>query len=170
MKKRSLITALALSLALCLGLCGCLNQQAEPEVDESGHGKPIADMTVVSEGSLTATVVGKSADGITLEITNSENLNTVNATFTSAKIGGREYQINQPTYAESPLSIVRAGEEGKMLNLKLPANDFARVTVSSSDVTSADGYNNVDLTYNETYMGDNGPITKTDRRISVKNA
>ena len=127
-------------------------------------------MTAVSDGSLTAVVVEKADDGITLEITNSGNENTVSATFTSAKMGGREYQINQATYAESPLSIMRAGEEKKTVNLSLPANDFARIKVSSSDLSSADDYNNVDITYSETYMGDNGPITKTGRTISIKNA
>ena len=169
MKKRAFIFALA--LALSLGLTGCLEQSTpEPEVDESGHSEPVADMTVVSNGSLTAVVVEKADDGITLEITNSENENTVNATFTSAKISGHEYQINQPTYDQSPLSILRVGEEKKTVNLSLPANDFARMKVSSSDLSKADDYNNVDLTYNETYMSDNGPVTKTNQTISVKNA
>ena len=167
MKKRMLF--LALALALSLGLAGCY-EPAKPEIDENGHSEPIADMTVVANGSLTAVVVEKTDDGITLEITNSGNDNTVAATFTSAKMGGRDYQINQATYEESPLSIMRAGEEKKTVNLSLPANDFARVTVSSSDLTSADDYNNVDLYYNETYMGDNGPITKTNQTISIKNA
>lgn len=167
MKKRTLIFALA--LAMCLALCGCL-EQPEPEIDETGHSEPIADIAVVSDGSLTAVVVDKADDGITLEITNSGNDNTVSATFTSAKMGGREYQINQPTYGQSPLSIMRYGEETKTVNLTLPANDFARVKVSSSDLSSADDYNNVDLTFNETYMGDNGTITKTNRTISIKNA
>ena len=65
---------------------------------------------------------------------------------------------------------MRYGDEKKTVNLTLPANDFARVTVSSSDLSSADDYNNVDLTYMETYMGDNGTITKTGRTISIKNA
>jgi hypothetical protein len=167
MKKRALFLALALSLSL--GLVGCY-EPAEPEVDENGHSEPIADMTVVANGSLTAVVVDKSDDGITLEITNSGNENTVAATFTSAKMGGRDYQINQATYESSPLSIMRAGEDKKTVNLSLPSNDFARVTVSSSDLSSADDYNNVDLYYNETYMGDNGPITKTNQTISIKNA
>lgn len=168
MKKHALF--LALALALCLGLVGCYEPATEPEIDESGHSKPIADMTVVANGSLTAVVVEKADDGITLEITNSGNDNTVSATFTAAKMGGRDYQINQATYDESPLSIMRSGEESKTVNLSLPSNDFARVKVSSSDLTSADDYNNVDLTYNETYMGDNGPITKTNQTISIKNA
>lgn len=167
MKKRSLI--LALALVFCLGLCAC-SDPSEPVIDESGHGEPIADMAVVSDGSLTAVVVAKADDGITLEITNTGNDNTVAATFTSAKMGGREYQISQPSYDTSPVSIVRVGEDKKTLNLSLPANDFARMKVSSSDLTSADDYNNVDLTYNETYMGDNGTITKTGRTISIKNA
>ena len=167
MKTRAL--PIALALTLCLGLCGCFGE-AEPEVDENGHSAPIAEMTAVSDGSLTAVVVEKADDGITLEITNTGNENTVSATFTSAKISGREYQINQATYAESSLSITRAGEENKTVNLSLPANDFARVKVSSSDLSSADDYNNVDLTYSETYMGDNGTITKTGRTISIKNA
>ena len=167
MKKRMLF--LVLALAFCLGLCGCFEAD-EPEVDESGHSEPVADMTVVSDGSLTAVVIEKADDGIMLEITNSENPNTVSATFTSAKMGGRDYQINQATYASSPLSIMRSGEDKKTVNLSLPANDFARVKVSSRDLSSADDYNNVDLTYNETYMGDNGTITKTGRTISIKNA
>ena len=167
MKKRTLF--LALALALCLGLTGCL-EPAEPEIDESGHSEPIADIAVVSDGSLTAVVVDKTDSGITLEITNTGNENTVSATFTSAKMGGRDYQINQATYDDSPLSIMRYGDEKKTVNLTLPANDFARVTVSSSDLSSADDYNNVDLYYNETYMGDNGPITKTNQVISIKNA
>lgn len=165
--KRSIV--LALALALCLALTGCF-QPAEPEVDESGHSEPIADMAVVSDGSLSAVVVDKADDGITLEITNSGNDNTVSSTFTSAKLGGREYAINQATYAESPLSIQRYGEEGKTVNLSLPANDFARVKVSSSELSSADDYNNVDLVYTETYMGDDGTITRTGRTISIKNA
>ena len=56
------------------------------------------------------------------------------------------------------------------MNLQLPPNDFARIKVSSRDIKSADEYNNVDLTYTETYMGDNGTITKSGRTISVKNA
>ena len=167
MKTRALL--LSLALALSLGLCGCF-EPAEPAVDENGHSEPVTDMTVVSEGSFTAVVVEKADDGITLEITNSGNDNTVSATFTSAKMGGREYQINQATYADSALSIVRVGEDKKTVNLQLPPNDFARVKVSSRDMTSADDYNNVDLTYNETYMGDNGTITKSGRTISVKNA
>ena len=169
MNKRSLILALVLAAMLCLGLSGCFGPQ-EPVVDENGHSEPIADMTVVTEGSFTAVVIDKSDDGLTLEITNSGNDNTVSATFTSAKISGREYQINQATYADSALSIMRLGEDKKTVNLQLPPNDFARVKVSSRDLTSADDYNNVDLTYNETYMGDNGPITKSGRTISVKNA
>ena len=167
MKKRAFIFALA--LAMCLALCGCL-EQSEPVIDETGHSEPIADIAVVSDGSLTAVVVDKADDGITLEITNSGNENTVSATFTSAKMGGREYQINQPTYSQSPLSIMRYGEETKTVNLTLPANDFARVKVSSSDLSSADDYNNVDLTLNDTYMCYNGTITKTNRTISIKNA
>ena len=163
------VLPIVFAIALCLGLCGCFGG-GEPEVDENGHSEPIAEMTAVSDGSLTAVVVEKADDGITLEITNSGNENTVSATFTSAKMGGREYQINQATYAESPLSIMRAGEEKKTVNLSLPANDFARIKVSSSDLSSADDYNNVDITYSETYMGDNGPITKTGRTISIKNA
>ena len=127
MKKRAFIFALA--LAMCLALSGCL-EQPEPVIDETGHSEPIADIAVVSDGSLTAVVVDKADDGITLEITNSGNENTVSATFTSAKMGGREYQINQPTYSQSPLSIMRYGEETKTVNLTLPANDFARVKVS----------------------------------------
>ena len=169
MNKRSLVLALALMAALCFGLTGCF-EPAEPAVDENGHSTPIADMTVVSEGSFTAVVIDKADDGITLEITNSGNDNTVSSTFTSAKIGGKEYQINQATYADSALSITRLGEDKKTVNLQLPPNDFARVKVSSRDFSSADDYNNVDLTYNETYMGDNGPITRSGRTISVKNA
>ena len=167
MIKRSLF--LVLALVLCLGLFGCSNS-AEPEIDESGHSEPMEDMSVVSDSSLTAVVVAKADDGITLEITNSGNDNTVAATFTSAKMGGREYQINQTEYDKSPLSIVRVGEEGKTVNLSLPPNDFARVKVSSSDLSHAEDYDNVDLAFNETYMGDNGPITKTNRLISIKNA
>lgn len=168
MNKRALF--LACTLALCLGLTGCYEPAAGPAIDESGHSEPIADMTVVANGSLTAVVVDKADDGITLEITNTGNENTVSSTFTSAKMGGRDYQINQATYDESPLSIMRAGEEKKTVNLSLPPNDFARMKISSSDLSSADDYNNVDLYYNETYMGDNGPITKTNQVISIKNA
>lgn len=169
MRKRILFIVLA--AVLCLGLYGCLEQQSEePTVDDEGHAEPVADMTVVSNGSLSALVVGKDADGITLEITNSGNDNTINATFNSAKIGGREYDINQADYADSPLSIMREGEETKTVNLKLTPNDFARLKISSTDLSSSDDYNNVDLTYTETYMGDKGAVTKTGRTISVKNA
>lgn len=169
MFRKLILLAFVAALSLCL--CGCLEQQqTNPTVDESGHSNPIPDMTVVSNGSLSAVVVGKGDDGIVLEITNSGNDNTVNATFTSVKIGGREYEINQTDYSESPLSIVRDGEDSKTLNLNLSANDFARLKVSSSELSNADDYNNVDLTFNETYMGDNGSVTKTNRTISIKNA
>lgn len=169
MKKRSMILAIALAFALCLGLTGCF-EPGEPAVDENGHSTPVPDMSVVSDGSYSAIVVEKADDGITLEITNSGNDNVVSATFTSAKMGGREYVINQATYADSPLSIMRVGEETKTVNLQLPPNDFARIKISSRDIKSADEYDNVDLTYTETYMGDNGTITKSGRTISVKNA
>lgn len=169
MRKRSLILVLTLAFALCLGLSGCFDP-GEPEVDDTGHSKPVPDMAVVSDGSFSAIVVEKADDGITLEITNSGNDNVVSATFTSAKMGGREYTINQATYSDSPLSIMRVGEETKTVNLQLPPNDFARIKVSSRDLKSADEYNNVDLTYMETYMGDNGTITKSGRTISIKNA
>ncbi len=169
MKQRAFI--LVLALALCLGLCSCYEPPApEPQPDENTPSEPVADMKVVSDGSLTAIVVEKSNDGMTLEITNSGNDNTVNCTFTSAKIAGHEYQIVQATYESSPLSIMRVGEDKKTVNLTLPSNDFARMKISSSDFKSAEDYNNVDLRYSETYMGDNGPITKTERTISVKNA
>lgn len=169
MKKHALL--LVFAVVFCLGLCGCLEQPtSEPAVDETGHSEPIPDMAVVSDGSLSAVVVGKAADGITLEITNSGNDNTISATFTSAKLGGREYDIKPAGYADSPLSIVRDGETEKTMNLSLPANDFVRLKVSSTDLTSEDDYDNVDLVYSETYMGDDGPVTKTGRTISIKNA
>ena len=87
MKQRAFI--LVLALALCLGLCSCYEPPApEPQPDENTPSEPVADMKVVSDGSLTAIVVEKSNDGMTLEITNSGNDNTVNCTFTSAKIAG----------------------------------------------------------------------------------
>jgi hypothetical protein len=170
MIKKFILLAFAAALSLCL--CGCLEQQqtTDPAVDETGHSDPIPDISVVSNGSLSAVVVGKGDDGIVLEITNSGNENTINATFTSVKIGGQEYEINQADYESSPLSIVRDGESSKTINLNLAANDFVRLKVSSSELSSADDYNNVDLTFNETYMGDNGSVTKTNRSISIKNA
>jgi hypothetical protein len=158
---------------LCMGLVGCL----ETPVMEQGKGEgnkteeaSHPDMKVVTDGSFTAEVINKADDGITIEVTNSKNDNEVGATFTSAKINGKEYQINQATFAESPLSIERVGYEGKTSNLRLPANDYARLKISSSDFSSANDYNNVDLMYSETYMSDNGTVTKTGKTISVKNA
>ena len=167
MKKR--IVFLALAMALCLGLCGCF-EPAQPELDEDGHETPLTDMTVVSDGSLSAVVVEKADDGITLEVTNSGSDSSISATFTSVKISGHEYTLNQSTYADSPVSIIRSGSDSKTVNLKLSANDFARMKVSSSELSSSDDYNNVDLTYSETYMSNNGTVTKTGRTISIKNA
>ena len=165
MKKR--VLALIAALVLCLGLCGCFEPS---KLDPSVPAEPIPDMKVVTDGSFSATVIAKEDSGITLEVTNSKNDNKVSATFTSVKISGKEYSLNQSTYDESPLSITRMGVEGKTMNLSLPPNDFARIKVSSSELGSADDYNNVDLRYSETYMSDNGPVTKTNKTISVKNA
>lgn len=166
MKKRILV--IAAMMVLCFGLFGCL--ETEQPISEDEPATPIPDMKVVCDGSFTATVIAKEDDGITLEVTNSENMNKVSATFTSAKISGKEYPISQTTFQDSPLSITRAGYDGKVMNLSLTANDFARIKVSSSELHSSGDYNNVDLTYSETYMGDNGTITKTGKTISVKNA
>ena len=166
MGKRTALVILALALCLGLGLVGCEEQVSDEDLEST----PIADMAVVSGGSLSAIVLAKDDDGIVLEVANNENLNTVSVTFTSAKISGKDYPINSATYADSPLSITRAGTEDKLMNLSLPSKDFARIRVSSNELSSADDYNNVDLTYSETYMGDNGTITKTGQLISVKNA
>lgn len=165
MFKRALI--LVAALALCMGLCSCYEPS---ELDPTVRAEPIPDMKVVTDGSFTATVVGKEDDGITLEVTNSENSNKVSATFNAVKISGKEYSLNQATYDESPVSITRTGVDGKTMNLSLPPNDFARIKVSCSELSRADDYNNVDVIYSETYMSDNGPVTKTGKRISIKNA
>lgn len=164
MNKR--IVAFISALALSLALCGCFET---PAPDPEAPAEPIPDMKVVSDGSFDATVIGKEDDGITLEITNSDEMNKIAATFTSVKISGKEYPLNQSTYADSPVSITRTGYDGKTLNLSLPAQDYARIKITSSDLHSASDYNNVDLTYSETHMGDH-PITKTGKTISVKNA
>lgn len=167
MNKRLL--ALIAALALCLGLCGCLETPEDPEADILTPAEPLLDMKTVSDGSFEATVIAKEDDGITLEMRNRDDMNKVSATFTAVKINGKEYTLNQSTYAESPVSITRTGYEGKTLNLTLPANDFARIKVASSDLHSASDYNNVDLTYSETHM-DEHPVTKTGKTISIKNA
>lgn len=164
MNKR--ILAIIAALALCLSLCGCLETA---ETDAEAPAEPVPDMKVVSDGSFDAVVIAKEDDGITLEVKNSDEMNKVSATFTSVKISGKEYALNQSTYADSPVSITRTGYEGKTLNLSLPANDYARIKISSRDLHSASDYNNVDLTYSETHMSDH-PITKTGKTISVKNA
>ena len=103
MKKRSMILAIALAFALCLGLTGCF-EPGEPQVDENGHSKPVPDMSVVSDGSYSAIVVEKADDGITLEITNSGNDNVVSATFTSAKMANTSSTKRHTPTAPSPSS------------------------------------------------------------------
>lgn len=166
MRNRIALIVLALALCLGLGLVGCEEQVSDEDLDST----PVSDMAVVSGGSLSAVVLAKDDEGIVLEVSNNENLNTVSVTFTSAKIGGKDYPINSTTFNDSPLSIIRVGSDGKTMNLSLPSKDFARIRISSSEFSSADDYNNVDLIYSETYMGDNGTITKTGQLISVKNA
>lgn len=157
---RRLLAMVLLACCASFGLAGCL----ETEV----HYEAPANLAITSEGSLTAELVEKTDQGITIILSNASNPNTVTATFTSVKFGDKEYKINQATYDSDPVSI-RRGED-KAINLQVPNNDTATITLSSSELSSAEDYSNVDITYSETCMSENGPKTLTGMRITIRNA